>query len=169
MANKKPSKVKKVVYWIIAILVFYIFTTARASTGIVEIEQKVQGGAPIPQTVVVEKIVKTTKYNTTKVPFGEPRCEQLNYNYSFKYSYTRCGELRIVFGASFSLAYFSDTAWNNLIPKAFEGPIPFTCCNSSIVASNTPVRPLNFAIACFACCLQSLLGVPSVKSNSTIS
>ena len=88
MANKKPSSAKKIVYWVIAILVFYIFTTARASTGIVEVTQKVQAGAPIQQTVVVEKIVKTTKYNTTKVPFGVPRCEQMNYNYSFKYSYT---------------------------------------------------------------------------------
>ncbi len=85
MANSNKGTVQKAVWWILAIVVFYIFTTARVSTETVELSKKV--GYASQEPIVVEKLVKTTKYRTEKVPFGSPRCEQMNYNYSYRYSY----------------------------------------------------------------------------------
>jgi hypothetical protein len=40
------------------------------------------------QPTICEKTFNTTKYREEKTPFGEPRCEQVPYNFSFKYFYS---------------------------------------------------------------------------------
>ena len=82
----KSSK-KKVITWIIALVLFYVVTSATVSEQIVEVEKTTEQRYGTQQPVVVEKVIKTTKYRTEKVPYGTPRCEQKNYNYSYEYSY----------------------------------------------------------------------------------
>jgi hypothetical protein len=89
MAKKKTSSsVKKIVYWIIAILLFYLFTTATVSTKTVEVEKKIEQRYTIQEPVVVEKLIRTTKYKEEKTPFGVPRCEQMNYNFTYTLAYS---------------------------------------------------------------------------------
>lgn len=91
MAEKKSKRTssKRIFVWIIAIIIFYVLTSATVSTGIVEVTKKssqnyVAGTEPI----VTEKLVKTTKYKEEKVPYGVPRCEQFIYNFSKTYAYS---------------------------------------------------------------------------------
>lgn len=88
MKQRKKGVGKKVFFWIIAILVIYVFTSAKVSRGVVEVEKRIEQKVNSQEQVVVEKLVKTTKYVTQKIPFGPTRCEMMWYNYSYKYSYT---------------------------------------------------------------------------------
>lgn len=85
---KKQSSAKKVVYWIIAILLFYVLTTATVSTETAEVVKNVEQRYTVQEPYVVEKVVTSTKYETKKVPYGEPRCEQMNYNFTYLKSYS---------------------------------------------------------------------------------
>ncbi len=87
MAKAKKISAKRIVFWIVAILLFYTFTSARVSTGVFEETKEIEQQT-VKEPYVVEKLIKTTKYKTEKVPFGVPRCEQMNYNFSYKYTYT---------------------------------------------------------------------------------
>ena len=87
VSAKKQSKSSKVVKWIVTIIIFYILTTATVSQEVVEVEKRINYPEGIKETVVVEKVVKTTEYRTEKVPFGPTRCEQMNYNFSKTYTY----------------------------------------------------------------------------------
>ena len=69
----------------------------------------------------------------------------------------------------FSFEYLFKIALNKIIPKIFEEPIPLIVINSDFSASNTPLIFLNFLMASFAICLQSLRGVPKVNNNSITS
>ncbi len=86
VSSAKKSPVKKIVSWIVIILLFYVLTSAQTSTETVQVEKAVSGGNPVP--VVVEKSVNVTKYREEKVPFGEPRCELLAYNFTKDYTYS---------------------------------------------------------------------------------
>lgn len=91
MAEKKRKKTssKRILIWIAAIIIFYVLTSATVSTGIVEITKKVpQNYVAGTEQIVTEKLVKTTKYRTEKVPYGTPRCEQFVYNFSKIYTYS---------------------------------------------------------------------------------
>lgn len=86
--SKKSTMPKgKIISWIIAILLLYIFTSAHVSTGIGEVQHAVKQPVVTKQPVVVEKIIKTTKYRTEKVPFGTPDCQLKVYNFSTQYRY----------------------------------------------------------------------------------
>ena len=87
VSSKKPSATKKTFYWIIAIIIFYVLTTAAVSSEVVEVEKKTSYPEGVKETVVVEKIVKTTKYREDRIPFGPTRCEQFTYNFSKTYNY----------------------------------------------------------------------------------
>ncbi|MBN2421172.1 hypothetical protein JXB27_02740 [Candidatus Woesearchaeota archaeon] len=82
--KKRKSFLGRLVSWIIIILVFYALTSATASTGPVEIEKKVFEKYTVQEKTVVEKMVKSTKYREEKTPYGTPRCEQMNYNFTFE-------------------------------------------------------------------------------------
>jgi hypothetical protein len=86
--QQKSIGFKKILSWIIVIAVFYVLTTATKSTGIVEVEKTLEQPRQTQEPYIVEKLVKTTKYKTEKVPFGEPRCEQMNYNFSQEKEYS---------------------------------------------------------------------------------
>jgi hypothetical protein len=85
---KRKSSSKKIIYWIIAILVFYVFTSASVSQGTVEVEKTIEQKYTENKVNVAEKTVNTTKYKTERVPYGEPRCEQTNYNFSYTKAYS---------------------------------------------------------------------------------
>jgi hypothetical protein len=88
MAKQKSSNGKRIITWIVIIAVFYVLTSAQVSTEIVEVEKRVEQPYTESESYVVEKLVKTTKYRTEKVPYGTPRCEQMNYNFSRTYAYS---------------------------------------------------------------------------------
>jgi hypothetical protein len=85
---KKDSLTRKVIYWVIAIALFYVLTSADVSSGIVEVTKKVRQPVGTQEPIVVEKMVTTTKYRTEKVPYGPTRCIQINYNFTSEYEYS---------------------------------------------------------------------------------
>lgn len=84
---KKQVKKNRFVFWVVVIILFYVFTSAKVSVGTVEISHEVaqDSGEKIP--FVVEKLVNTTKYKEEKVPYGVPDCQLTVYNFSSKYTY----------------------------------------------------------------------------------
>ena len=84
----KPSQSKRIIMWVIAIAVFYFLTAATVSTSVQEMQKQVEQRYTENVPQVVEQTVQTTQYRTEKTPYGEPRCEQMNYNFSFTYVYT---------------------------------------------------------------------------------
>lgn len=93
MAQKK-KKNSTLLWWIIAIILFYVFTSAKVSTGIIEKKTISEKPVTVQEPIVVEKPVKTTKYREERTPFGERRCEQMNYNFSKTYQYSETATAR---------------------------------------------------------------------------
>jgi hypothetical protein len=84
VSKKAKPKSKKILYWIAAIIIFYVLTSAKPGLETIEVEKQLENATP----VVVEKLVKVTKYREERVPFGPTRCQQFVYNFSREYSYT---------------------------------------------------------------------------------
>lgn len=82
ITSKNKSSSKKVVYWIIAIILFYTLTSATVSSKIAEVQNTITQKYTAQEPNVVEKVVKTTQYREEKVPFGSPRCELTVYNFT---------------------------------------------------------------------------------------
>jgi len=87
MKRGRSISVKKTVYWIVVLLFFYIFTSARATPEVIEVEKELDEENFRQQLVVIEKYVNVTKYKDEKVPYGKPTCEYVIYNFSKTYQY----------------------------------------------------------------------------------
>jgi len=88
MTKSEVSSKKRIFYFIIIIIILYIFTSAEVSEETVEIELIVEQKETTKESVIVEKLVKTTKYRTEKSPYGPQRCEQLIHNFTREYEYS---------------------------------------------------------------------------------
>lgn len=81
--KKGKSFLGKLIKWVVIIAVFYALTSSTVSTGPVEVEKKLIEKYTVQEKTIIEKLVKTTKYREERVPYGTPRCEQRNYNFTF--------------------------------------------------------------------------------------
>ncbi len=87
--SKKPGSAGKILAWTVAVIIFYVLTSATVSMSVVEVVKKMdEQYVSSTEPYIVEKIVKTTKYKTEEVPYGTPRCEQFVYNFSKTYVYS---------------------------------------------------------------------------------
>ena len=58
----RSSSRKRVFYWIIAIVLFYILTTATVSSGIVEDERELEQAYAAQEPYVVEKMARISMF-----------------------------------------------------------------------------------------------------------
>ncbi len=85
----RNSPLKRIILWIVVIVILYVLTSAYASSQVVEVTKQQTQTYLTQEPIVVEKEVTETTYTTEKTPYGPTRCEQMNYNYTFTTAYTQ--------------------------------------------------------------------------------